>query len=482
VKAKKLTLLIALITLVGTFTSVIPPQVFADLLPDDFCLDLDIPALTPNSDDHDLNISVNPTGPPFQVQLSSMYETPGADTPLSSLVRFFVHENNALIFAGTPVKGAFVGLIESTDESHFTGTFNQLPFFSGLTEGNYVGFQCGKETEGISTPSPIPGVHHSDTQTFRIDRTDPFIECQDLFFNQLEAEGSPIPRTDSRFDDFFGRGNPATSFLTVTDNLDDDVDVIDTAPANIPVGQDVFVTFTATDDGDIPTASDGNTFTDTCKIFITPFEREGCEGVILDQSGAPQEIEVCLEIPVREADCGLAILGTDPSLNYGTLSQDGTSLIQLLQVNRGNAPALLKVAAGDPLDIVNTPGFWINPNEAPEPPNTPPPPPPFTEQMPAASTHFSLIDPGTTDPTALAAFYDSGDSFAVNEFDRVIIVPILNFNEITDIFWQLRIILLEILFFGDLQQTLTLELQECSFANECEILGFTCPQTGQLFD
>jgi len=470
VKAKKLTLLIALIALIGTFTSAIPQQVFANTPAPDFCVTPSRPAANPqNLDDHDLTVVVagNPT--PFQVQLRAMYSTPDpGTTPLTSLVRFFVHDNAGT--EATPVLGTEIGQRPSTidlgvDPKDFTGTFTTT-IFTLLDEGNYVGFGCGEETENSFTPTPVVGIHHSDTATFRIDRTDPTITCQNLNFNQLEIDEQTILRSDSRFAAFFGVD------VVVNDNLDDNLDVTDNAPTNIPVGVPVPVLFTVRDDGDIPTLNDDNTATATCTIFIEPFEKEGCVGVILDQSGKPLETEVCLEIPVREAVCGLAILGAPPTLDYGILDQDDTSDTQLLQVrNDGNAPALLKVIAGDEFDLVTTPGFWINPNE--------PLTPPFTKQMEAFRTHFSIVDRGLTDA---ATFYDDAtQSFPVSDTDKTIIFPILQNNVLTDIFWQLRIILLDPLFFGDLQQTLTLELQECSVANECELLGEPCPDTGDIF-
>jgi len=468
-KTEKLTLMIALVALIGTFTAGIPLQVFADNPAPDFCISQSSPAANPqNADDHNLNVVISGDPSPFLVQLTGMYSTPGTDTPLTSLVRFFIHDNAGT--QATPALGTEIGNRPATidiavDPKDFTGTFSTT-IFSLLDEGNYVGFGCGEETENPSTPNPVVGIHHSDTETFRIDRTDPTITCQNLTFDQTETDGSTIPRDDTRFDDFFGAD------VVVDDNLDDMVDVTDNAPDNIPVGTPVAVTFTATDDGDIPTEGDENSATDTCTIFITPFEREGCEGVTLDQSGNPLEVEVCLEIPVREADCGLSILGNPPTLAYGTLDQDDTSETQLLRVeNQGNAPALLKVIAGDEFDITTTPGFWIDPNEV----NSPP----FTKQMEAFQTHFSIVDRGTT---PAATFYDdTAQSFPVLDSDKTIIFPILEPNIITETFWQLRISLINALFFGDMQQTMTLELQECSLANECEILGQPCDDTGDIF-
>ena len=462
-KAKKLTLLIALIALIGTFTSVIPPQTFANTGPNDFCLPIFGPAASPqNPDTHNLTPNIISTS---TVQLQSLYDS--SNNVKTSVLTFFINVNTGT--ETTPVLGVRQGSIDSTLElvssmKLFTGTIA----ISG--ENNYVGFVCGRESESDSTPAGtvVPGLHHSQTITFRIDRTDPTISCQNLNFNQLETDvGLSIPRTDSRFNDFFGAN------VVVNDNLDDNVDrpLFGNAPVNIPVGQTVRVTFTATDDGDIPTPGDGNTATATCEIFITQFEREGCIAVVLDELGKPTEVEVCLEIPVKQADCGLAILATTPSLAYGILDQDDTSETQLLQVrNDGNAPALLKVIAGDEFDQLNTPGFWIKPDE--------PLAPPFTKQMEAFRTHFSTVDRGTTDA---ATFYDSGDSFPVSDTDKTIIIPILDPNVITDLFWQLRILLENPLFFGNMQQTLTLELQECSVANECELLGQTCPNTGDIF-
>jgi len=481
VKTKKLTLLIALIALMGTFTSAIPQQVFADTpgpttATSDFCVTPSRPAANPqNLDDHDLEVIIagNPT--PFQVQLIGMYSTTGPDTPLTSLVRFFINDNAGT--EATPALGTEIGQRPATidlgvDPKDFTGTFTTT-VFGLLDEGNYVGFGCGEETENSFTPVPVVGIHHSDTATFRIDRTDPTISCQNLFFNGLETDGQTILKTDSRFDAFFGVD------VVVNDNLDDNLDVTDNAPTSIPVGISVPVLFTVRDDGDIPTLNDDNTATAECTIFIDPFEKEGCEGVILDQSGKPLEIEVCLEIPVREAVCGLAILGDPPTLDYGILDQDDTSETQLLQVrNDGNAPALLKVIAGDEFDLVTTPGFWIKPDQVvPEPPATTVPP--FTKQMEAFRTHFSIVDRGITD--AVAFYDDTAQSFPVSDSAKTIIFPILDPNVISNIFWQLRIILLDPLFFGDLQQTLTLELQECSVANECELLGQPCPSTGTTF-
>ncbi len=99
--------------------------------------------------------------------------------------------------------------------------------------------------------------------------------------------------------------------------------------------------------------------------------------------------------------------------------------------------------------------------------------------MEAFRTHFSIVSRGTT---PAATFYDDTSfSFPVLDSAKTIIFPILEPNIITETFWQLRINLINALFFGDMQQTMTLELQECSLANECVILGQPCDMTGDIF-
>ena len=163
---------------------------------------------------------------------------------------------------------------------------------------------------------------------------------------------------------------------------------------------------------------------------------------------------MCLQVEVEEAVCTLAILGTDPTLVYGTLANTDTSDFQSLFVaNLGNAPAVLKVIVTD----------WFDQSVIP------------IKVMEGSQTHFSVVDPGVTNPVT---FYDGVNSFAVSTTLLTIIDQIFDGGEVLETFWQLRIDLLNFLFFGDLDQTMTLQLQDCSTANLCEIMGGTCPQTG----
>lgn len=453
-KAKKLPLLLALIALIGTFSSVIPQNTFAtDLSENAFCIIIP----TPNTDTHSLGAVVTNSN----VDVGATYraannqgDNQAGDLARSNLIQFtlfrFDAQNNLVFVSAQPA---------INDPPTIPRQFNIM--FPGLDDGRYIVFACGDEVLSGELPDPVRGPHHGDSARFIIDTINPTISCSPLNFAADANDGQTIPRTDSRFTDFFGVD------VVVNDNLDDNLDVTDNAPANIPVGQTVPVTFRATDDV-------GNFAEATCNIFIEPFKRAGCEGGrILDQTGAPLEIEICEEVNVRQADCGLGILGNNPTLSYGALNQGDTSAAQsLFVINTGNAPALLKVIAGDPLAVPPTPGAWIDPTEVGAPP--------FTPEMLAAQTHFSTLDPTVVGPDD-AAFYDSASSFAVSDTVKKILIPILGPQVVEELFWQLRIILLEPLSFGDFQQTLTLELQQCSLANQCEIFGLDCPLTGDPF-
>ena len=337
--------------------------------------------------------------------------------------------------------------------------------FPNVADGTYNAVFCMEvASEGTKFPGTALGVKHSSVSNdIILDRTPPVVTPPpDLTI--IPTNNNPIPVTDPRIQEFLLPGLDGLPSATDV-NPPNPVITNDNTNLLFQINTMTLVTFSATDDF-------GNT--DTAQATITigvPPPTAGCNGRMLDQSGATQEIEVCLDVPVRQAVCVLEILGGG-ALPYGTLNQGETSAgISLSIRNSGNAPAEIKVIAGDrnPLNLID--GFWLEPTEAGAPP--------FTARMIAAQTHMGVVDPNLS-ILGLAGFYDGPNSFPVSDTQRTILIPILDSLQTVETFFQLRINLLQALFFGDMQQTLTLQLQECSTANTCQTLGTPCPETGDL--
>jgi len=395
-KTKKLTLLIVLIGLIGTFTSVIPQNTFADNNdPTGTCV---ITPGTVNNDDIHVVIVTKPTTTGIAID-ATVTQLNARDDINIVLVSLIDGQGNAIQTA----PGASAD--PNANPVVFMASFGLAPN-PPLPDDSYTIVIC--YTTGFPNTVDL-GTKHGDVGFAIIDTTPPVVTpSPDLTI--IPTNNNPIPVTDPLIQEFL---NPGTNGLPFATDLNPPNPVVTNNNVLLlfPINTMTTITFSATD-------AFGNTGTAQATITIgVPPPTAGCNGRMLDQTGATQEIEVCLDVPVRQAVCVLEILGGG-ALPYGTLNQGETSAgISLFLRNSGNAPAEIKVIAGDrnPLNLI--PGFWLEPLE----PNAPP----FTARMIAAQTHLGVVDPNLS-PLGLAGFYDGAESFPVSDTQRTILIPILD--------------------------------------------------------
>jgi len=455
VKSKKLPLLIALIALIGTVTAILPQQISADF-------EATLPAgILCESSGAGLFDDTHQIRTPGEV-----FDPVAMTTDLTMTIDLFGPEVGGNPTLATTNDGA-AWLVDSTDTIIRFQFLNPpadetaiprpiIAFFEDVPQGIFdIVFCMSLDQEFDDNGDPVfenadLGFKHSEVRRILLDDKVPVGECTNREVTLDEGE-TEIDKADTRLDPFFDG-------VSFDDNVDTDLgfNARDFGLNTFPLGP-TDVTFEATDDAD-------NTGSVTCRLTIVGGDTPGCEGVQLDIEGEPLELEFCVEIPVGEPECILGFIGQDPiTLNYGQVEQSQVSLAQLLQIeNLGDAPGLIKVFGE----------AWVEDETT-------------IVRMLTGATHFSLEDPDTIIQSELQTFYDDDTrSFALTEIPipgKKVIIPILLGEEIVNTHWMLRIDLLDDTFFGNMKQTKTFELQQCSESNLCETLGFRCPEAGEFF-
>jgi len=418
VKTKKLSVLISLVALIGTFTASLPLIV--------------IEANDPNNNGKKDDITIKA----FLDRGTAGDGNPAADGINQAIFTLLTPSGGIITDSGNPDP--------SNDPQVFRASFPDLADDIRGGEGTYrisvcfkIGFPEGNEQ--------TRGFYHGEEGSQFVDTIAPDVTCQNLApFTALETE-TQIPRGDIRLAAFFDNARATDADPNFVFDSEDPAS--SNAPDFFPVGATTGVIFTATD-------SMQNTGTSPeCTVQIIRAFLPGCAGDAQFDSGTDGDTirQICAELTLERAICGVRVATVPPTINYGTIDQgqptDETNVSDPQQIvnlaNDGNSPT----------DVTVLGTAWKI---------TPPLPALPRDSMLVSRTHFSATDTSANFLSILAHYNSMTLMASFNPLlpDPLLIDDLFGLTN-QDTFYRLQVVLIDPSDFGPMSQTITYTAGPC---------------------